>query len=496
MAKISINLATGTLQKAEIIVGIDLGTTNSLVAFIDPDNHPMVINDTGKGRLVPSVIHFDAGGLPLLGNEAKAFLMNDPSNTIYAVKRLLGKSDQEINALQDTVSYGLTADNNDTLIKIQTGNQLHTPIGLLAEILKELKKRAEHALKTPVNKAVIAVPSYFSDDQRKAIRDAGRLASLEVLRIVNETTAAALAYGIDLKPAEQKTIFVYDLGGGKFDLSIIKIHNSIFEVLAAKGKEYPGGDDFDRAIVQYWIENNKLDPASIKTDKSLMQQLRLKAEEAKKALDTQNLFNEKSGDIWYTLDKQTFEHLIADQAAATLSTAEQVLADAKLTVKDIDEVLLVGGSSRTPYIKTQLAGFFGIQPYQGINPDEAVALGAAIQADIMAGNRSYIGVPDEDMQKAPALSTAAAQRMLDEARAEGEQLAYLAGQFIERHRFVLTSMDISGTRTILDKLRAALTQDDKNNIRQLTTELNEFTRPFAARLLNVKSSSPTAEKKD
>jgi len=460
MAKISINLATGTLQKAEIIVGIDLGTTNSLVAFIAPDHNPMVINDTGKGRLVPSIVHFNAAGVPLVGNEAKALLITDPSNTLTFHKGLLGIS---------------TAEPGENLVK--------KPLEIAAEILKELKKRAEHALKTPVNKAVVTVPSYFTDSQRMATRNAGRLAGLDVISIVNETTAASLAYGIGLAPSDQKTIAVYDLGGGSFTVSVLRIENGIFEVLSTKGNSFPAGDDFDRAIVSYWIEKNKLDATAAAGDQRLMQQLRLKAEEAKIALSTQNLYNEKLGEIWCTLDRQTFEQLTAAMVADTIHLCKQAVADSKLTVADIDEVLLVGGATRSPYIKAQLTELFGKQPDARINPDEIVALGAAIQADVMAGNRSFISLPDEDIFKEPAPSSAAAQRMLEQARAEGEQLAYLAGQFIERHRFVLTSMDISGTREILDRLRAALRQDDKDTIQNLTNELNAFTRPFAARLL-------------
>jgi molecular chaperone DnaK (HSP70) len=266
-------------------------------------------------------------------------------------------------------------------------------------------------------------------------------------------------------------------------VSVLAIHKGKFEVLATNGNPYPGGDDFDQAIVQYWIENNKLDAVAIKADNSLIQQLRLKAEEAKKALSSQNLFNEKLGEIWCTLDKQTFEKLIAQKVMETLNTCKQALAEAKLSVSDIDEIIMVGASTRTPCIKAQVAEFFGKQPHDQINPEEIVALGAAIQADILDGNRSHIRLPEEELHKEDTPSPAAAQRMLDEARAEGEQLAYLAGQFIERHRFVLTSMDISGTREILDKLRPALTQDNKDTIRQLITELNDFTRPFAARLL-------------
>ena len=292
MAKISINLATGSLQQEEIIVGIDLGTTNSLVAFINPEKNPQVINDMGKGLLVPSIIHFNEYGDAEVGNEAKAFLTTDPSNTIFSVKRLLGRSYKDVASHKDIFSYKIIDDDSDSLVKIKAGDKFYTPIELSAEILKELKARAEHALKTPVNRAVITVPAYFNDSQRQATRDAGKLAGLDVLRIVNEPTAASLAYGLGLDPTQQKTIAVYDLGGGTFDISILHIQNGIFEVLATTGNTFLGGDDFDRAILNHWIEKNKLDFEVLAKDSILMQTLRLQAEAAKKALSTQNLYNE------------------------------------------------------------------------------------------------------------------------------------------------------------------------------------------------------------
>ncbi|TKB95523.1 Fe-S protein assembly chaperone HscA [Pedobacter cryophilus] len=385
MAKVSINLATASIQKEDIIVGIDLGTTNSLVAFINPDGQPKVINDMGRGVLVPSIVHFGKSGAPLVGNEAKEFLITDPQNTIFSVKRLLGRSYQDVEKHKDFFSYKIIDDtNNESLVKIKVGDQFYTPIDLSALILKELKDRAEHTLKTKVSKAVITVPAYFNDSQRQATRDAGKLAGLDVLRIVNEPTAASLAYGIGLNPDEEKTIAVYDLGGGTFDVSILKIQNGIFEVLSTNGNTFLGGDDFDRAIVNYWIAQNKL------TNKIPMQELRLKAEEAKIAMSHQNLFNEKIGDIFCTLDKQTFENLIAEKVEETIAACQNALNDANLKPSDIDEIVMVGGSTRTHLVKQRVTDFFGKAVHDNINPDEVVALGAALQADVLAGNRKDI----------------------------------------------------------------------------------------------------------
>src|SRR5579863_1457884 len=342
MAKVSINLATGSLQKEDIIVGIDLGTTNSLVAFIDPDKNPKVINDTGKGVLVPSIVHFGppAGGEITVGTDARNFLITDPQHTVFSVKRLLGRSYHDIENYKDFFSYKVIDDDTESLVKIKVGDKFFTPIELSALILKELKERAEHALKTPVSRAVITVPAYFNDSQRQATRDAGKLAGLDVLRIVNEPTAASLAYGIGLNPEETKTIAVYDLGGGTFDVSILQIQNGIFEVLSTNGDTFLGGDDFDRAIVDYWIEKNNLDKKELAKNRELSQQLRLKAEEAKKAFAHQSMLNEKIGEIWCTITRDTFEHLILPKVQQTIDCCRNALKDAELTINDIDEVVM------------------------------------------------------------------------------------------------------------------------------------------------------------
>ncbi|HEX8424900.1 Fe-S protein assembly chaperone HscA [Hymenobacter sp.] len=388
MAKVAINLSTGSIQQEEIIVGIDLGTTNSLVAYIHPDTRqPLAINDQGRGTIVPSVVHFPVGGeTPIVGTEAKDYLLTDPQNTIYSVKRLLGKSYKDLGGHASDLGYKVIDDNSEGLVKIRVGERFYSPIELSAEILKELRARAEHALKTPVNKAVITVPAYFNDSQRQATRDAGRLAGLEVLRIVNEPTAAALAYGIGLSPDEEKTVAVYDLGGGTFDVSILRIQQGIFEVLSTNGDTYLGGDDLDRAIINHWTAQHQL-ATQLNGDVPLQQELRLLAEAAKKYLSQHEDFGANFAGLVLRLTKLEFDNLVRPLVQRTITSCRQALADAKLAPKDLDAVLLVGGSTRVPLVYDSVSEFFQQPANNSLNPDEVVALGAAIQADILGGNR-------------------------------------------------------------------------------------------------------------
>lgn len=387
MGKISINIATGSLQKEEMIVGIDLGTTNSLVAIIHPDSKKATaLQEHDSSSLVPSIIYFDTLGNATVGDTAKEFLISEPQNTIFSAKRLMGKSYRDIKEHASFFTYKVIDDDTESLVKVQVGNKFYSPIELSSFILKELKHRAEHILKTPVTKAVITVPAYFNDAQRQATRDAGKLAGLDVLRIVNEPTAASLAYGIGLHKDEEKTIAVYDLGGGTFDISILRIADGVFDVLSTHGDTYLGGDDFDKAIIQHWIQAAGLDHQEVAANKELLQTIRLAAERAKKSLSTAEHFEEVINGDTFQLDRDTFNTLIAPLITTTLACCQKALNDAGLAATDIDEVVMVGGSTRVPAIKEQVSAFFGKQVHDHLNPDEVVALGAAIQADILAGN--------------------------------------------------------------------------------------------------------------
>jgi molecular chaperone HscA len=387
MGKIAINIATGSLQQQEMIVGIDLGTTNSLVAIIHPESRkPVVLKEHDGNALVPSIVHFDSTGLVTVGDEAKNYLITEPQNTIFSVKRLMGKSYNDIKERSSFFSYKVIDDNSESLVKIQVGERFYSPVELSSYILIELKKRAEHILKTPVTKAVITVPAYFNDAQRQATRDAGKLAGLDVLRIVNEPTAASLAYGLGMRNDETKTVAVYDLGGGTFDISVLRISNGIFEVLSTNGDTYLGGDDFDHAIVKHWMDQKGINEEELNTHKSLAQELRLKAEEAKKYLSNNENFKGKAGREALELNKVEFEKLIQSFVDKTIQCCKNALADANLTSNDIDEAVMVGGSTRVPLVKDSVSKFFGRKVHDELNPDEVVALGAAVQADILAGN--------------------------------------------------------------------------------------------------------------
>ncbi|MBI3139241.1 MAG: Fe-S protein assembly chaperone HscA [Sphingobacteriales bacterium] len=391
MAKIGINIATGSLQQNEMIVGIDLGTTNSLVAIIHPDTRqPVVLKEHDGVTLVPSIVHFGEQGQVTVGNEAKKFLVTEPQHTIFSVKRLMGKSYNDIKDHSVFFSYKVIDDNKESLVKIQVGAAFYSPVELSSFILKELKTRAEHILKTPVTRAVITVPAYFNDAQRQATRDAGKLAGLDVLRIVNEPTAASLAYGMGLNREEVKTIAVYDLGGGTFDISVLRISNGIFEVLSTNGDTYLGGDDFDREVVKYWSKEAGLNDEELKMHKNLAQELRLLAEEAKIQLSNLDSFTGVVAGQEFSLTREQLEELIRPLVERTIECCRNAMSDAELTVSAIDEVVMVGGSTRVPLVKKTVSDFFAKSVHDSLNPDEVVALGAAVQADILAGNNKEL----------------------------------------------------------------------------------------------------------
>src|SRR5467141_1588552 len=373
----------------ERIVGIDLGTTNSLVAFMQGDN-PVVIPGDDGSNLVPSVVALDGKGQPIVGNAARNSLIETPERAVYSVKRLMGRGVEDIQEELKLFPFRLAEDlQAGEVLRIKLGEKTFTPPEISAFVLRQLKRNAERFFNAPVTKAVITVPAYFNDAQRQATKDAGRIAGLEVLRLVNEPTAASLAYGLDKK--QNGIVAVYDLGGGTFDVSILKLHDGIFEVIATNGDTHLGGDDIDNLLITIALDDTRGDlGVDLRRHAEAVQTIRKAVIEAKIALSSQSsvkLDVELPGGKHYLreITREQFEQLIQPIIDRTAGPCKQALKDAGLKPEQIDEVVLVGGSTRIPKVHALVEEMFQRQPHTDLNPDEVVALGAAVQANILSG---------------------------------------------------------------------------------------------------------------
>ena len=377
------------------IIGIDLGTTNSCVAVMEGNQPTVIINNEGQ-RTTPSVVAFTDGGERKIGNPAKRQAITNPNNTVFSIKRFMGETYEQVSTEVGRMPYKVIRGENNTP-RVDINGKLYTPQEISAMILQKMKKTAEDYLRQDVTEAVITVPAYFSDSQRQATKEAGKIAGLDVKRIINEPTAAALAYGLDKKDKDMK-VAVYDLGGGTFDISILELGSGVFEVKSTNGDTHLGGDDFDQVIID-WLagefasENGGID---LRKDPMALQRLKEAAEKAKIELSSQT-----SADINLpyimpvdgvpkhlvkTLTRAKFEQLSDALFQRTITPCRQALQDAGLQPSDIDEVLLVGGSTRIPYVQELVKNFFGKEPNKSVNPDEVVAIGASIQGGVLAGD--------------------------------------------------------------------------------------------------------------
>ncbi|HET9200581.1 MAG TPA: molecular chaperone DnaK, partial [Dehalococcoidia bacterium] len=377
------------------VIGIDLGTTNSAVAVMEA-GEPVVITNSEGGRITPSVVALSKGGERLVGQVAKRQAITNPENTISSIKRLMGRKidDPEVDRTKGMVPYAIEkAANGDAHVKM--GDKLYSPPEISAMILQKLKADAEAYLGDTVTEAVITVPAYFNDSQRNATKDAGKIAGLEVLRIINEPTAASLAYGLDKKGEEQ--IAVYDLGGGTFDISILEIGEGTFHVKSTNGDTHLGGDDFDQRVIDWLCEEFKREQGiDLRQDRMALQRLKDAAEQAKIALSTTQehevnlpfITADASGPKHLTinLSRAKLEQLVGDLVEKTLGPVKQALEDAGVSASQVDEVVLVGGQTRMPLVQDKVRQFFGKEPHKGVNPDEVVAIGAAIQAGVLKGD--------------------------------------------------------------------------------------------------------------
>ena len=377
---------------AEKIIGIDLGTTNSVVAVMEGGD-PVVIPNAEGGRTTPSVVAFTKDGERLVGQVAKRQAVTNPQNTIFSIKRFMGRRQEEVSEEIKRVPYKIVRGQNGLAVVEVSGKQ-YSPPEISAMILQKMRQTAEDYLGHKVEKAVITVPAYFNDSQRQATKDAGKIAGLDVVRIINEPTASALAYGLDKKKEEK--IAVYDLGGGTYDISVLELAEGVFEVKSTNGDTHLGGDDFDARVIEWLVGEFKRDQGiDLSKDPMALQRLKEAAEKAKMELSTvmQTEINlpfitaDQSGPkhLNLTLTRAKLEQLVDDLVKRTLPPMQQALTDAGLKPNEIDEVILVGGQTRMPKVQEIVKNFFGKEPHKGVNPDEVVAIGAAIQGGVLAG---------------------------------------------------------------------------------------------------------------
>lgn len=390
------------MAQGEKIIGIDLGTTNSVVAVMDGSEPTVIANQEGE-RTTPSVIAFTDGDETIVGAPARNQRVTNPTRTIYSVKRFMGRRHSEVASEEKMIPYEIKG-GADEYVKIGVGDEVFTPQEISAKTLRKLKEAAESYLGHKVNKAVITVPAYFNDAQRQATKDAGQIAGLEVARIINEPTAAAMAYGLDKAKNEQK-IVVFDLGGGTFDVSVLELNDDdgmkVFEVISTSGDTHLGGDDFDEALIHYVADEfKKSNGVDLRNDTMALQRLQEACEKAKKELSTAQstdinlpfITADASGPkhLQLNISRAKFEELVDPLIERCKTPVEQALKDAKLSPSDIDEIVLVGGSTRVPRVQAMVKEIFGKDPHQGVNPDEVVAIGAAIQGAVLAGDRKDV----------------------------------------------------------------------------------------------------------
>ncbi len=386
---------------ADKVIGIDLGTTNSVVAVMEGGD-PVVIPNAEGGRTTPSVVGFTKDGERLVGTVAKRQAVTNPQNTVFSIKRFMGRKKSEVVEESKRVPYATTSGTND-VVQVEVQGKRYTPPEVSAMILQKMKQTAEDYLGQTVTKAVITVPAYFNDSQRQATKDAGKIAGLDVLRIINEPTAAALAYGLDKKKDEK--VAVFDLGGGTYDISVLELYDvdgsRQFEVKSTNGDTHLGGDDFDQRVIDWIVGEFKRDQGiDLSKDPMALQRLKEAAEKAKMELSSTNTTDinlpfitaDQSGPkhLNYQLTRAKFEQLVDDLVTRTIEPMRKALKDAGLEPKDIDEVLLVGGSTRIPKIQEEVKKFFGKEPNKGVNPDEVVAIGAAVQGAVLTGEQKDV----------------------------------------------------------------------------------------------------------